>query len=516
VLNGKKVTSLAAGAFHSLGLCSDGTLVAWGSNASGQLGDETVLDAAAPVAVDASGLLAGKTVVQIASGGSHNLVLCSDGTLAAWGLNDSGQLGIGTNVASNRPVAVDTSGVLAGRTVVSIRAGGDHSLILCADGTVAAFGKNDSGQLGDGTTTSRNLPVMVNTFGVLAGRTAVSLAAGASHTLAVCSDGTVAAWGNGTSGRLGNGATDPVNPLPIAVTSSGSLAGKIPIAVSAGGGHSLAIAASPLSNDSAIADLALSAGSLTQPFTPGTTSYTAVVAEGTESIAVIPTASDAYSTITVDGTIVASGFASGPIILSPGPNPVVIVVTAEDGSSSTYTVIVNVNRPPVFSSFTGSTAWQTAALVSCAKILAKASDADGDALSVTSAGQSSTGGGTAVLQGSTILYTPATGFSGTDTFPITITDARGSSMEGVVTMNVGQPPDGGGQGGNPPRLTMLPAGRIGIAFQGIPGRSYQIQRSTNLVDWTLIATVVAAGNGAVEFVDENPPEGSGFYRLRKP
>jgi len=68
---------------------------------------------------------------------------------------------------------------------------------------------------------------------------------------------------------------------------------------------------------------------------------------------------------------------------------------------------------------------------------------------------------------------------------------------------------------NTPQLTMLPGGHVGIAFQGIPGRQYQIQRSTNLSTWTTIATVTAASNGAVEFTDEDPPDPSGFYRLRK-
>jgi hypothetical protein len=63
---------------------------------------------------------------------------------------------------------------------------------------------------------------------------------------------------------------------------------------------------------------------------------------------------------------------------------------------------------------------------------------------------------------------------------------------------------------------VLPGGYVGIAFQRIPGRFYQIQRSTNLSDWTTIATLTVAENGAVEFTDEDPPEASGFYRLRKP
>jgi hypothetical protein len=73
-----------------------------------------------------------------------------------------------------------------------------------------------------------------------------------------------------------------------------------------------------------------------------------------------------------------------------------------------------------------------------------------------------------------------------------------------------------GIGTNAAALSVMSGGRIGVGFQGIPGRSYEIQRSYNLNDWTAIATVTAAANGAVTFIDESPPSGRTFYRLRKP
>jgi hypothetical protein len=154
--------------------------------------------------------------------------------------------------------------------------------------------------------------------------------------------------------------------------------------------------------------------------------------------------------------------------------------------------------------------------ISLGKLLAKAGAADGDALSVTAAGPASAEGGTAVL-GGTLLYTPPTGFSGTDSFPVTITDAHGATVIGSVTVTVGPNPNTGGQGVNVPQLTILPGGHDGIAFQGIPGRQYQIQRSPDMTEgsWQTIATITAAANGAVTFTDEDPPEPSGFYRLRK-
>jgi hypothetical protein len=174
------------------------------------------------------------------------------------------------------------------------------------------------------------------------------------------------------------------------------------------------------------------------------------------------------------------------------------------------------NTPPTFAGYSVSTSYQTAATISLGKLLAEAADADGDAFSVTAAGLNSAQSGTAALHSGSILYTPPPTFSGTDTFSVTITDARGGTVNGTVTVSVGADPNSGGQGTNTPQITVLPGVHIGIAFQGIPGRSYQVQRSTNLTNWTTITTVVAASNGAVTFTDTSPPEGSAFYRLRKP
>ena len=175
--------------------------------------------------------------------------------------------------------------------------------------------------------------------------------------------------------------------------------------------------------------------------------------------------------------------------------------------------ITGANDAPTFAGYSISTPYQTAASISLNKLMAKAADLNGDALSVTTAGTASAQGGTAVLQASSILYTPPTGFSDADTFPVTITDARGASVSGTVTVNV---QINTGIGTNAAVLTVLSGGRIGFGFQGIPGRSYQIQRSSNLNDWTTIATVPAPANGAVTFTDESPPSGNTFYRLKKP
>jgi len=240
LLAGKTVIAVAAGVVHSLALCSDGTVAAWGFGGSGRLGNNSSTSSSVPVAVDGSGVLAGKTVTAVAAGNVHSLALCSDGTVAAWGAGAEGQLGNNATTDSSVPVAVVQSGVLAGKTVVAVAGGRVHSLALCSDGTVAAWGSGSNGQLGNNATTNSLMPVAVVRSGVLAGRTVIAVAAGNSHSLALCSDGTVAAWGAGGSGQLGNNAS--TNSLvPVAVTVSGVLAGKTVVAVAAGNAHSLAL-----------------------------------------------------------------------------------------------------------------------------------------------------------------------------------------------------------------------------------------------------------------------------------
>jgi len=186
------VTAVAAGGTHSLALTSGGAVLAWGSNAKGQLGDGTVTTRKTPVAV--SGL--GSGVGSIAAGLNHSLAVTTAGAALAWGDNASAQLGDGTTTVRKTPVAV--SGLGSG--VNMLAGGGTHSLALLSDGTVRAWGRNSGGQLGDGTTTTRKTPVAATGVGG-----AMSVAAGSAHSVARLSDGTVKAWGSNAKGQLGDG-----------------------------------------------------------------------------------------------------------------------------------------------------------------------------------------------------------------------------------------------------------------------------------------------------------------------
>ncbi len=238
-LSGKKVIAVSAGNSHSLALCTDGTVYAWGSNSEGQLGNTSLTNSLVPVAVTTSGVLSGKTVVAIAAGGSHSVALCASGELVTWGAGTSGQLGNNAAVNQSSPVLVDQTGTIAGKSVVSISAGSNHTTCLCSDGTVFAFGGNSSGQLGNNSAVSSSVPVQVVATGVLMGKTVVSLSSGSSHTLLLCSDGTAAGFGSNSDGQLGNGSTTTAL-VPVLVNASGVLAGKFIVSLCSGNAISFA------------------------------------------------------------------------------------------------------------------------------------------------------------------------------------------------------------------------------------------------------------------------------------
>jgi len=240
VLAGKRILRSAAGRHHGLALCSDGTLAAWGDNTHGQLGNNSTASSLVPVLVDQSGVLAGRTIVALAAGAQHSLVLCSDGTLAAWGANANGELGDGSNSGRLVPVLVDQMGVLAGKTISAIAVGAAHNVALCADSTLVAWGLNSNGQLGNGSTTASSSPVLVDQSGVLAGKILRGISAGSQHSLVMGLDGSAAAWGANADGQLGDSTTIESH-VPVLVVSSGALAGKAISAIAAGAAHNIAL-----------------------------------------------------------------------------------------------------------------------------------------------------------------------------------------------------------------------------------------------------------------------------------
>jgi alpha-tubulin suppressor-like RCC1 family protein len=201
------------------------------------LGNGTYTDGSnVPVAVSTAGVLAGKTVSAVAAGELYSLAV-ANGQAFAWGLNNIGQLGTGSTTGSNVPVAVSTAGVLNGKTVTAVTAGSYHGMAV-ANGQAYAWGLNPDGELGNASTTDSNVPVAVSTSGVLAGKTVTAVAAGGYHSLAVA-NGQVFAWGYNGHGELGNGTTFS-SDVPEAVNSS-ALHSLIVTEVAAGGFSSYAL-----------------------------------------------------------------------------------------------------------------------------------------------------------------------------------------------------------------------------------------------------------------------------------
>lgn len=203
-------TQLASTALRTVfALMSDGTVKSWGAGWSFQRGDAD----GNPRGTAAT--IAGLTdVVQLASGfGGGGLALKSDGTVWAWGNNDKGQLCDGTTNA--RPTPGQIPG-LTGVTQISGGPGSDYGFgsgyALKSDGTVWAWGENGSGQLGDGTTTDRNMPVQVKNI-----TTATQISGSITSGFALLSDNRVAAWGETFLKNIGTTSTPgyvtPVRPV---------------------------------------------------------------------------------------------------------------------------------------------------------------------------------------------------------------------------------------------------------------------------------------------------------------
>jgi alpha-tubulin suppressor-like RCC1 family protein len=193
-------------------------LKAWGRNDYGQLGNGTNDGNPHPYPMSVA-----SNVMAVAVGAYHSLFVKADSTVWAMGYNNYGQLGNGTTTDTNRPLNIASN-------LVAVAAGFYHSLFVKADGTLWAMGYNYYGQLGNGTATNTNRPVSVAS-------NVVAVTGGAVHTLFVKADGTLWSMGLNLYGQLGNGTSDGnSHPVPMNVASN-------VVAAAAGGGHSLFVKA---------------------------------------------------------------------------------------------------------------------------------------------------------------------------------------------------------------------------------------------------------------------------------
>ena len=156
----------SASFYHSCAIALNGRAYCWGSGNNGKLGNGSTASYRVPVAVNTSGVLAGKTIKQISAGENHTCAIASDDRAYCWGSNKNGQLGNGSTANSNVPVAVNMFGALAGKTIKQMSVEFSTSCVVASDNKVYCWGNNSKGQLGNGSTANSNVPVAVNTSGV--------------------------------------------------------------------------------------------------------------------------------------------------------------------------------------------------------------------------------------------------------------------------------------------------------------------------------------------------------------
>ena len=323
------VAQIAAGSTFDLALMADHTVRAWGDNGLGELGTADPGPRLSDVPVPVRGLTG---VRQISAGAGHGLALLTDGTLRAWGENESGQLGDGTMTHRHTPVTVlDLAGV------EYVDGGWVQSLAVLSDGTVRSWGSNANGELGDGTRSSRSRP---GTVSGLSGATRVS--GGVFYGLALLADGTVRAWGTNSNGELGDGTrTSRLTPVTVP--------GLTHVSQISAGSRSLGIAADP---------------AYSIAFAPPAGS---VVAGSTLETPLIVTGLNGFTgSVTLAAAGLPAGVSFGPGQASTGgpatatfstsastpPGTYQITVTATNGTvfdqMKTATLALTVNPPPGF------------------------------------------------------------------------------------------------------------------------------------------------------------------------
>ncbi|XP_032886385.1 probable E3 ubiquitin-protein ligase HERC4 [Amblyraja radiata] len=213
---GRCVVQVACGSNHSLALCKDGQVFAWGKNTNGQLGvGEAVGTTHSPQHVTA---LAGIPLAQIAAGGSHTIAVSLSGTVFAWGANHRGQLGLNDVKARYHPTCVK---LLECKKVVQVSCGAHHTAVLNKDGLVYTFGAGTYGQLGHNSDRDELKPRLLEG---LDGIKVSQIACGSSHTMVFSSaSGQLYSFGRGENGQLGTGQTiDHFVPCLVTFSTDGT------------------------------------------------------------------------------------------------------------------------------------------------------------------------------------------------------------------------------------------------------------------------------------------------------
>ncbi len=231
---------------HTCAVTVSGRAYCWGDNRYGQLGSgDDVEYVTTPTPVETTSGLTDSNVVAVTTGWHHTCAVTADASAYCWGRNNSGQVGIGDDAAYvATPTPVDTTSGLTTTNVAQLSASGWHTCAVTTAGRAYCWGWND-GTLGDGTTQDRDTPTPVETTTGLTTTNVAAVAAGDEHTCAVTTAGQAYCWGRNELGQLGDGTTaaggDPAVATPTPVDTTTGLTATNVAAITSGGYHSCAV-----------------------------------------------------------------------------------------------------------------------------------------------------------------------------------------------------------------------------------------------------------------------------------
>ncbi|KAL5005406.1 hypothetical protein ScPMuIL_018862 [Solemya velum] len=195
----KAITDIAFGSGpHVLAVGSSGEVYSWGHNGYCQLGNGGSNQGMSPILINTN--LQGKKVTKVACGSHHSMALTQEGEIYAWGQNNCGQVGSGTT--TNQPTPRKVIAVIGSRVAVSIACGQTSSMALMENGELYGWGYNGNGQLGLGNNVNQPNPCKVQ---ALQGIYVCQIACGYAHTLVLSDEGSLYSWGANSYGQLGTG-----------------------------------------------------------------------------------------------------------------------------------------------------------------------------------------------------------------------------------------------------------------------------------------------------------------------
>jgi uncharacterized repeat protein (TIGR02543 family) len=201
--NEETINNINAGHDYSLTVTTNGRVFAWGWNALGQLGDGTDINKSVPTLIAFTGFQSGETIQSVNSGYSHAIAVTTNGRVYVWGNNE------------RRPILIVFDGLETEERIQSVSGGFSHSIAVTTNGRVYVWGDNSNRQLGDGTTTNRTIPTHITFTNLQNGETIQRVEAGNAHSLSLTTNGRIYVWGSNNSGRLGDGTTtnraEPIN-----------------------------------------------------------------------------------------------------------------------------------------------------------------------------------------------------------------------------------------------------------------------------------------------------------------